>query len=171
MKKNNYRLLGKDALFCFFLKSVSKKLILTSLIMFIFCASFSQQLINAGGKSEQNSVVRISYSIGQTFSSAAQNVVLVPYEIQVVSSSPLIDKIDLSCEVFPNPASKYIYLKLDNPAGCEFQIYLSDGKLLEQKEITKATTKISVSEIKAQAFFVTVLANHKKLKTYKIIKN
>lgn len=76
----------------------------------------------------------------------------------------------LSCEVYPNPAANQIYLKISEPANCEFQIHSVDGKLLKANNISNKTMVVPIMEFKSQILFLTVLNDKRQMKTFKIIK-
>jgi len=80
--------------------------------------------------------------------------------------------ISLELSVYPNPASNYLMLKVINikSGKLTYQLFDSDGKLLENKEIVDVETTIQMYELSPAIYFLKVSDNDKEVKTFKIIK-
>ena len=152
------------------IKTLLKTASVLLFLLLVNCA-FSQQVITTSGKTKTSSSGTISYSIGQTFSSLENTGIQIPFEVQIISASPFLKEMGMSCEVYPNPAANQIYLKISEPANCEFQIHSADGKLLKANNISNKTTVVPIMEFKSQILFLTVLNDKRQMKTFKIIKN
>lgn len=133
---------------------------------------------SAGGNAE-GSGGTASYSIGQIFysphtGSAGSLVegVQQPYEISVITSIEETAGINLIMAAYPNPATDYVTLVVDNYNSQELSFHLLDvnGRLIKNKIITGIETLISVTYLTTGTYFLRVIDNHKHVKTFKIIK-
>jgi hypothetical protein len=122
----------------------------------------------------------VSYSIGQivyqtkqgTTGSVAQGVQQA-YEISVVTGIMEAQGISLMAVVYPNPANEFITLKFENfvVKDLHFQLFDVNGNILESTKIISNETKIVLSRLAPQTFFLKVIDGNKLVKTFKIIKN
>ncbi|NLK81924.1 MAG: T9SS type A sorting domain-containing protein [Bacteroidales bacterium] len=139
----------------------------------------AQESINATGGNASGSGGSVSYSVGQvvyttntgTSGSVAQGV-QQPYEISVVTAIEEAKGINLSVSVYPNPATDYLTLEVQEfeLLNLHFQLYDMSGKLLQSQKITDSQTIIAMGELIPAAYFVKVVQNNKEVKTFKIIK-
>jgi hypothetical protein len=118
-----------------------------------------------------------SYSVGQvvyttntgTNGSVAQGV-QQPYEI---STTVGINEtsINLELSVYPNPTTDYLTLKVEDNTELNYQLYDSQGKIIENKKVTANSTTISMEALPKSIYFLNVTDNNQVVKTFKIIKN
>ncbi len=118
-----------------------------------------------------------SYSIGQvvyttntgTNGSVAQGV-QQPYEI---STTLGINEtaINLEMNVYPNPTTNYLTLKVEKTEGLTFQLYNLQGKVITNKKVNSATTTVAMENLPTATYFLNVVKNKQIVKTFKIIKN
>ena len=141
----------------------------------------AQEAIPATGGDASGSGGSISFSIGQVFyttqtdangNSVAQGV-QQPYEISVITSIPEAKDINLSISAYPNPATDYLTVKVENyeTANLLFQVFDINGKLLQTVNATGQITKIKTNNLVPSNYFVKVFDNQKEIKVFKIIKN
>ncbi len=140
----------------------------------------AQNAIPASGGNASGSGGTANYTIGQlvyntitgTNGSAVQGV-QQPYEISVVTG---IEKaIDISLEIvaFPNPATDYVKLKVENheTVNLHYQLYNINATPLENKKIESNETIIVLRDLIQGIYFLKVTDKQKEIKTFKIIKN
>ena len=118
-----------------------------------------------------------SYTVGQvvyttntgTNGSVAQGV-QQPYEI---STTVGINEtsINLELSVYPNPTTDYLTLKVEDNTELNYQLYDSQGKIIENKKVTANSTTISMEALPKSIYFLNVTDNNQVVKTFKIIKN
>ena len=118
-----------------------------------------------------------SYTVGQvvyttntgTNGSVAQGV-QQPYEI---STTVGINEtsINLELSVYPNPTTVYLTLKVEDNTELNYQLYDSQGKIIENKKVTANSTTISMEALPKSIYFLNVTDNNQVVKTFKIIKN
>ncbi len=118
-----------------------------------------------------------SYSVGQivyttatgTNGSVAQGV-QQPYEI---STTVGINEttINLELNVYPNPATNYLTLKVEKLESLTFQLIDLQGKVIENKKVTAITSTINMEELPKAIYFLNVTKNNQLIKTFKVIKN
>ena len=121
----------------------------------------------------------VSYSVGQivflTKTGTGGNVsegIQQPYEILFMTGIVEEKGIDLECVLYPNPASAYVRLKIENQEtrNLHFDLYNLKGVLLKSMKIEKEETTIPMDELVQATYFLTVIENNKILKTFRIIK-
>jgi len=120
-----------------------------------------------------------SYSIGQvvyttatgTNGSVAQGV-QQPYEISV-TTGVAETSINLEMNVYPNPTTNYLTLKIDNfeLSTLNFQLIDLQGKVIENKKVAASNTTITMETLPKAVYFLNVTNNNQVVKTFKIIKN
>jgi hypothetical protein len=151
------------------------------LTTFSILPSFSdaqQNSLAAGGNSASGTGM-ISYSVGQivytvdlgSTGSVAQGV-QQPYEISVLTFRQEQGVIELTCSVFPNPASEYVILKVTGKTASDlsYKLYDATGKLLESKTITNEETVIIMKHHVSAIYYLFVMSDDKEIKVFKILK-
>ncbi len=94
-----------------------------------------------------------------------------PYEISIISGIDEAKDIGLSVSLYPNPASDYLTLKVQDPSGLSYRLYDIQGRLLETQKIIGTTTEIELKHLANAAYFLKILRDRQQMKTFKIIKN
>ena len=140
----------------------------------------AQDAIPATGGNASGSGGSASYSVGQVVYTTTSNSngsvaqgVQQPFEISVVSSIEETNGIYLSCLAYPNPTTNNLQLKVesDNLKNLSYQLFDSNGKLLESKPIIGNETTIIMSNLVESIYFIKVVQFKKEIKSFKIIKN
>lgn len=117
-----------------------------------------------------------NYSIGQvvytantgTNGSVAQGV-QQPYEISVTLGVNETT-INLEMNVYPNPTTNYLTLKVRDTSKFTYQLFDVQGKVIKNKEIKTISTTIKMGELPNATYFLKVTSNNQLIKTFKIIK-
>ena len=143
----------------------------------------AQEAVPVTGGNASGSGGSAGYSVGQvvyttitgTTGSVAQGV-QQPYEISVVAALEETNGINLICSVYPNPVTDYLILKIDAEfprriQSLSFQLFDTNGKLLENKKLYGNETSILMSHFVPSVYFLKILADKEEVKTFKIIKN
>ncbi|OFY82304.1 MAG: hypothetical protein A3F72_21770 [Bacteroidetes bacterium RIFCSPLOWO2_12_FULL_35_15] len=140
----------------------------------------AQEAIPASGGNASGSGGSVSYSVGQvvyttnteTNGSVAQGV-QQPYEILIVTGLEEAEGINLVCSAYPNPATDFVKLKIENykTENLTYQLYDISGKLLKNKKVESNEMIISLENLVHAAYFLKITDNNKEIKTFKIIKN
>jgi hypothetical protein len=140
----------------------------------------AQNSITASGGNATGTGGSVSYSVGQavyttntgTNGSLAQGV-QQPYEISVVTGIVEARDISLEIVVYPNPATDFIKLKMENyeVQNLRYQLYDINGSLLQDNKIVGNETSIVMSNYMSATYFLKVTDNNKVIKTFKIIKH
>jgi hypothetical protein len=162
------------------MKNKKLKFSIVFVLVLVLTVLHAQEAIPVSGGNALGSGGSISYSIGQvvysansgTNGSAAQGV-QQPYEISVVTLNAEARWISLACSVYPNPATDYLTLKVDNYDGNEllYQLYDNAGNLIEAKSMDSNQTSIPMYHLAPATYFLKVVANAAEVKTFKIIKH
>ena len=155
-----------------------KKLIL---LIFLFSALkiFSQQQPVSSGGNAVSASGSVSYSIGQiayqqaigTGGSIIQGM-QQPFEITAtlgVENS----EIQLEMQVYPNPVSDILNLKIEKISlkNMQFRLYDLSGKLVKTESIKTAETKINLQNCPSSTYLLQIINEGKISKIFKIIKN
>jgi hypothetical protein len=161
---------------------VSKKfkpIALLSLGLLVSVLSKAQELTNASGGNATGSGGTASYSIGQVVytthtgsnGSVAQGVQHA-YDIYPVGISETALNITLT--VFPNPTSDNLTLQISNPINEQLTCQLFDvqGKILHTEKVSAQQTQIDMTGLASATYFLYVVNdNHKRIQSFKIVKN
>ena len=140
----------------------------------------AQNAIPASGGNATGSGGSVSYTVGQvvytkytgTNGSVAQGV-QQPYEISVVTGIAETKDISLEIEVYPNPATDFVKLKIENyeVKNLKYQLYDINGSLIKDNKVEGNETNIPMQNLLPATYFLKVTDNNKVIKTFKIIKN
>ena len=158
-----------------------KKKILTVVFLIVFGLSGlqAQKAVLATGGDASGSGGSVSYSVGQlvytintgTGGAVAQGV-QQPYEISAITG---IEETGISLEmsVYPNPATKFVKLKVESKKlkKLSYQLYDINGKLLDSEIIKGNETTINMGSLTPSTYFLRVVDNNRVIKSFKIIKN
>ncbi len=159
--------------------------VLILLSVFYLCIGLScvhaQSVINTSGGEANGSGGSVSFSVGQLVCSTDEGSngsiapgVQQPFEISEITSDPnSIIAIALECKVFPNPATDFLTLNIDNfnNKKLSYFLYNSNGTLIENKEIKDNETIIEMTKLISSIYFLKITEGQRELKTFKIIKN
>jgi hypothetical protein len=156
------------------------------IVLIAFCifgfgtAMRAQNAIPASGGNATGSGGSVSYTVGQvvytkyvgTNGSAAQGV-QQPYEISVVTGIVEAKDISPEIELYPNPVTDFVKLKIENyeVKNLRYQLYDINGSLLQDNKIEGNETSISMQNLVPSVYFLKVTDNNIVIKTFKIIKN
>lgn len=130
----------------------------------------AQETIPASGGDAYGNGGSASYTLGQlAYSSGVQQ----PFEISVIIGVNEANADHIDCFAYPNPVRDYLQLKVSNTRieKLSYQLYDTDGKLLQNKKIQGNETSISMKDLTPATYFLKVIENRKEIKTFKIIKN
>jgi hypothetical protein len=140
----------------------------------------AQNAIPASGGNASGSGGTASYTIGQVVyttntnsnGSVAQGV-QQPYEISVITAIEEAKDISLEIMVFPNPATDFVKLKIENyeVRNLRYQLYDINGSILQDNKIVVNETNIVMSNYVSATYFLKVTDNIKLIKTFKIVKH
>jgi hypothetical protein len=138
----------------------------------------AQSLVTTSG-GNATGTGKTSYTIGQIAYSTVSNTagkmeqgIQNSYSITDNTAKRDVKELSVSCEVFPNPTTGVVYLKLNaNCYNVYYQLMDLNGKLLEKKSIGSLETTVDLQQFVSQGYLLTVFVNNTEINTYKIIKN
>lgn len=158
------------------------RLTLTGILFFLFAGLSvlkAQESIPAAGGTITGSGGSVSYTVGQvayttvtgTGGTVSQGV-QQPYVISVISEVPEASEIRLDCSVFPNPASEYVMLKIDNLElnNLACQLFDGEGRLLQNITIEDKLTTIQMDKLLRTTYFLKIMKEGREIKVFKIVK-
>jgi hypothetical protein len=159
------------------------RLTLRGILFFLFVSIQvikAQETVPAAGGTITGSGGSVSYTVGQvaytTVTGAGGTVsqgVQQPYVISVISEVPEASEISLDLTVFPNPASQFVMLKIENLelSHLACRLYDTDGKLLRDIKIEDKLTTIPMDYLLRATYFLRVMQGQREIKVFKIVKN
>lgn len=139
----------------------------------------AQQAVSTAGGEATGTGGTVSYTIGQvayTTNSESEGTVSQgvqqPFEIFAIPSD--VDKygINLELSVFPNPTNDFLKLSIKHYMAKKltYQLYDSNGKLIESKKLESSETNIQMDMLSPSIYYLKVSDNDTEVKTFKIIK-
>jgi hypothetical protein len=157
-----------------------KSFVVATLLTFAFSLSTAtaQESVNATGGDASGSEGTVAYSLGQVFyttssgsSGTISQGVQQTYEISTVGMKET--ELTISLSVFPNPTTDQLTLQINdyNNEKLTYQLFDMQGKLLSSKVITSNQTQINMSDLPVATYFMIVMQENRKIKSFKIIKN
>jgi hypothetical protein len=162
------------------MRNKKQRLSTVLLLCFVMFRLQAQQVVTTSGGNASGGGGTVSYTVGQVVyttngnsnGSVAQGV-QQPYEISVVTGIVEAKDISLEIMVYPNPATDFIKLKIENYKlqSLRYQLYNTNGSLLQVNKIVGNETNIVMSNLVSATYFLKVTDNNKVIKTFKIIKH
>jgi hypothetical protein len=154
-----------------------KKITFLLILNLFFNLNFAQKSIVVSGGKASGITGTASFSVGQiSYKNPIGNVVSVgvqqPYEIQTLGNSNFTN-IVLEIITYPNPTTDELHLKIIDVDLQEiiYQLYDINGKKMSVPiKISQLETIISFQKYDKGIYFLEVLRENKKVKTFKIIK-
>jgi hypothetical protein len=149
-------------------------------LTFLLSPSTAQVAILAAGCNASGSGGTVSYSVGQVVyqfhsgtNGSLSEGVQQSYKITKVATIKVDKSIYLTVTAYPNPATDFLILKVENfdDENMSYQVVDMPGKVLLNQKITGNQTKIAMGNLLSATYFVKVMLNNKAVKTFKIIKN
>lgn len=155
--------------------------------MFLAGMAFSQSVTATCGGNSNGGYGSFSYSFGQTFYNVlGYNITFTegvqqPFEISEYGDDDE-GKFgneflrDISLSAFPNPASNYLYLNIGDDedladVALEYVMYDAEGRPIMQDRINVGENLLDVQQLVPSTYFVRVMLDGRKVKTFKVIKN
>lgn len=139
---------------------------------------YAQQGVLSAGGDAVGSKGSVSFSIGQVAFTTLNNLdgtitegVQQPYEIILngIYDEPWIS---LECVIYPNPASAFVMLKIDNHEikNLSYCLYNMNGLVIQENVINGKMTTIPMNDLVSGTYLLTVLENSTEVTFFKIIK-
>lgn len=152
--------------------------------MFVLASFFAstnlvaqQATVTAGGDAS-GAGGTASYSLGQVVYTVASGTtgtssqgVQQPYEILTGISTT--EMVSLEMEIFPNPATTTINLKVSEQDldQLSFELYNATGQLILNERVTNVLTIVPMQELASGTYFLKVQNDTRVVKTFSVIKN
>jgi hypothetical protein len=130
----------------------------------------------SGSESVSYTIGLVNYiTVGDVTSGTITQGVQQPYEFWVVTGLDQ-EQINLSMGVYPNPATDYVMLQIDDfenhlDAFWTYELWNVEGKLMYRQVIAGASTRIVLSGFSTGVYFLKVHQNEQELKVFKVVKN
>lgn len=152
-----------------------------TLLFILFCKTIGLQAqnntVSCGGQAI-GSGGSVSYTTGQidysfftgNYGSINQGV-QQNYDISIITSLTDVS-INLKVQIYPNPTKDQLNLSVFAPEFKNLKYALTDvnGRNLKREDIDNTTTIINVSKCSSGIYFLHILSNNKKIKTFQFVK-
>jgi hypothetical protein len=128
----------------------------------------------AGGSSSYT-VGQVVYTANTGSNGSVAQGVQQPYEISIITGVKETS-INLVMNVYPNPTTNYLTLKVDASTSLSnqqlsYQLIDLQGKVITNKKVTATNSTINVESLPKAIYFLNVTKDNQVVKTFKIIKN
>lgn len=139
--------------------------------------SYAQTAVVAASSESAGANGTVSLSLGQVFFTSTTAVdinlsrgVQQPYEIMTTLGAEN-ETIALDLSVYPNPTANHLHLKVEDTTLLTYQLFSSQGKLLDTSSISNYSTRIDLAAHPSAAYFLVVLKEGCKVKSFKVLKS
>jgi hypothetical protein len=156
------------------------KKICISILTFVTTVTFAQtntlQVVGSGGNTATSGNTQLTWTIGEPIVNTAtstNNVLTQGFNQGFLIITAINDLKNTTVSIQPNPTSDFAIIKLDDQNLSNAQYTLTDinGKVIQQNKIENKQTSVSFQDLANATYFIQVLTNNQKTKTFKIIKN
>lgn len=156
------------------------KNIYTSIFTIITTATFAQtnilQVVGSAGNTATSGNTQLTWTIGEPIVNTAtstNNFLTQGFNqgLLLITAIDVLNNTTVSIQ--PNPTSDFAIIKLDDQNLSNAQYTLTDvnGKIIQQNKIENKQTSVSFQNLANATYFIQVIINNQKAKTFKIIKN
>lgn len=150
----------------------------------LFLVSFSmkvsgQETLNTSGNNMSGTTGNVTASLGQVFYETASSSegsitagVQQPYEI-TATLGVNITEISLNLNIFPNPTTDILNLKMGfkDYDKYRYDLFDSSGKLLTSQPVLQTQTQIVMTSYPAAIYLLKISKEGKTIKIFKVLKN
>lgn len=153
-----------------------------SILLAVVCCSptalFSQHSIISSGGQASGTGGSVTYTIGLTTFSAFSGIggtlntgLHHPFEISVITNIAETG-LELPAEIFPNPSTHGVILKIHKPIeeGISFVLYDFTGRILLEESISETESYIPMGSYTSGHYFLKVVSKFNQVKLFKVIK-
>ena len=161
------------------MKNKTVRLFFSLLFVIGFSELQAQETILSASGNASGNTGTVSYSVGQiayltksgtdgTITEGVQQ----PYEILIPTGIEVEKGITLECLLYPNPANRYVKLKIEKHDlnNLSYQLYNMNGMLLQNIKIESEETFIPMEDLVKATYVLIITENGKTLKTFQVIK-
>jgi len=150
--------------------------VLTIFTTFAIAQTNTLQVIGSAGNTATNGNTQLTWTIGEPIVTAAtstNNILTQGFNQGTLIITAIEDLKNLNVSIQPNPTSDFAIIKLDDQNISNAQYTLTDinGKVIQQNKIENIQTSVSFQDLANATYFIQVITNNQKAKTFKVIKN
>lgn len=155
-------------------------LIMVFLLFYLGTLHSQESTHHASGGEATGSGGTVSYTVGlpiyTTYSGTEGEIaqgVQHAFEILVVTGIEENDLTTLEMDVFPNPTTNVLHLRIAkyNQQDLTYQLYDNSGRLLDRQRVVSDVTSIPTEQLAAATYYLQVTNSARTLKTFQIIKH
>jgi len=150
--------------------------VLTIFTTFAIAQTNTLQVIGSAGNTATNGNTQLTWTIGEPIVTAAtstNNILTQGFNQGTLIITAIEDLKNLNVSIQPNPTSDFAIIKLDDQNISNAQYTLTDinGKVIQQNKIENIQTSVSFQDLANATYFIQVITNNQKAKTFNVIKN
>ncbi|MFA7325992.1 MAG: T9SS type A sorting domain-containing protein [Candidatus Kapaibacterium sp.] len=146
------------------------------MLLFLNLSAFAQEGTVSSGGDAKSTAGSVSYSIGQVLyevqsgEGQVQTGLQQPYRITITSIEDSGD--DFSIEVFPNPSTDNVTLKIDESyiSGLEYSLVNLLGNTVITNRILSTETYINTKALTASTYILNIVREGEIVQSFKLIK-
>ena len=156
------------------------KKIYTSFLSIFTTLTFAQtntlQVVGTAGNTATSGNTQLTWTIGEPIVNTAtstNNVLTQGFNQGLLIITAIDDLKNTAVSIQPNPTSDFAIIKLEGQNLSNAQYTLTDinGKVIQQNKIENKQTSVSFQNLANAIYFIQVVTNNQKSKTFKVIKN
>jgi hypothetical protein len=126
---------------------------------------------SGAGGAVSYSVGQVTYTVVTGSTGSLVHGVQQPYEISTLSGGE-IQGITLSISVYPNPATVFLNLMIDDVRqDLEYKVFDINGMLLINNNVRTNVTTVDMGALSSAVYFLVVYSSGEEIKKFKILKN
>jgi len=161
------------------MKNKTARLFFSLLFVIGFSELQAQETILSASGNASGNTGTVSYSVGQvayltksgtdgTINEGVQQ----PYEILIPTGIEVEKGITLECLIYPNPANRYVKLRIEKHEfiNLSYQLFDMKGLLLQNMKIESEETFIPMEDLAKATYILKILEKGIALKTFQIVK-
>lgn len=145
--------------------------LILSIVLCVSLEAFGQSSVNSAGATSTNQSGSISYTVGQLDYITGANInqgVQQPKELFLTSVFSFA-KAQNSLQLFPNPTSGILNMKLNKPESCQYAICDQNGKILHSTSSEGNIAQIDISHLPPGVYLLKVLRSNGQTTNYSVI--
>ncbi len=133
-------------------------------------AEIRETIYNSTRRTEPIDEEDISLTVGYPNIYTGRGIVdfAVASNLLTKNEMPLSDSIEM--EIFPNPTSDKIYIKINSEKSAEINIFSTDGRLLDYRKNIFGEITYNFSNYKNGEYIISLSIDNKQIKSVKILK-
>ena len=154
-----------------------RHLVLVLILVLAVIASPAQEVISSGGDAHTAGGIEVSWTIGEVFigtHTGNRNIVTQGFHQTGLSVTAITESLlpEIEIALFPNPTAEFLMLELSEYLeGLSYILLDMTGRVMENKRITSANVRISMSRYEKGTYLLKVMdTSLRDIQTFRVVK-